>query len=99
LIDLFGNRGQRQAQIIMTFDAPFSWGDLRTDIETLRFRIANASSDLKAYRQYSSFNSWLRIEPAGADLEIVIAKPVEFEEPLFETLENPYRLKIQFPQW
>lgn len=97
LVDLLGTRTETGAVILLTFDAPVTVGPIRTDLESLRFRIPGAGTRLPAFREYQTFESWLRLENEADGLEVIIGKPPGFDEPLIETLPSPPRLRIAFP--
>ena len=96
LVDLLGTRTETEAVIILTFSGPFAIGPIHTDLEAIRLRIPRAATALAAFREYRTFESWLRLAADGDDLEIAIGRPARYDEPLFEILPNPPRLRIAF---
>jgi len=89
-----GGRHKGYASIVfqfsnkVRFDRPVVTGD------EMHFVLKNVTSGLSSFRKYKTFDSWVRLKPAGKDLAVGIGLPRDYPNARSFLMENPHRLVI-----
>ncbi|MEA2038608.1 MAG: outer membrane beta-barrel protein [Thermodesulfobacteriota bacterium] len=58
------------------------------------FQLTNVATDLRPFRKYRTFDSWVRLDKAGHDLDVRVGLPQNFVQLRSFLMENPDRLVI-----
>lgn len=89
-------RGRHKGYVSIVFQlskkADFS--DPQVTAKEIRLQLHNVTTKLTPFRKYTTFDSWVRLELTGEDLNVTIGIPNRFSYLKTLVLENPDRLVV-----
>ena len=89
-----GGRHPQYASIVFEFSGAIDYETPRIQGEEIRLKIKNIRTRLRPYRKYRTFDSWVKLDKTGSDLDVsigVLPGLVKFSDFL---MKDPHRLVI-----
>lgn len=81
--------------IVFEFSDKIIFENPKIQDKEIHFRLKNTTTKLRPFRKYKTFDSWVRLEKSGDDLNIQIGIPENFVKYQTLLLESPPRLVIK----
>ena len=94
LVTIRAARHDGYGSIVFQFSERVSYEGPRVDRNRLVLKLINVLSGLNLFRKYRSFDSWVRLEKDGNDLNALVGLPKGFQKVDVFLIENPYRLVV-----
>lgn len=89
-----GGRHAQYASIVFQFTEKIDFEKPRIQGDEIRIRLKNTMTRLLPYRKYKSFDSWVRLQEAGGDLDVCIGLPGDFLKLSVFLMQTPHRLVV-----
>lgn len=80
--------------IVFEFSDKIIFENPKIQDKEIHFRLKNTTTKLRPFRKYKTFDSWVRLEKSGDDLNIQIGIPENFVKYQTLLLDNPHRLVV-----
>lgn len=89
-----GGRHQEYVSIVFQFSKSIAFEGPVTEGDALHLLLRNVSTNLTPFRKYNTFDSWVKLEKAGADLAVRIGLPGGFVTARAFPMKDPHRLVV-----
>lgn len=94
LMTIRGGRHENHASIVFQCSGEIAYEKPRVQGDEIWFRFKNMRTQLRSFRKYNSFESWVRLEKAGDDLNVRIGLPPGFKNFSAFKMKTPPRLVV-----
>ncbi len=89
-----GGRHQGYASIVFQFSDPVRYSQPKIQDNEIALTLFDVTTPLKSYRAYKTFDSWVKVNPKGDQLDVRIGIPAHFKETSVFRMEAPHRLVV-----
>ncbi|MDL1959562.1 MAG: tetratricopeptide repeat protein [Deltaproteobacteria bacterium] len=89
-----GGRHEKYCSIVFQFSDEVSFGGPRIRGNEILLKLRDVATELRPFRKYKTFDSWVKLKKAGHNLDVQIGLPRNFAKPHVFLMENPHQLVI-----
>ena len=89
-----GGRHAGYASIVFQLSKKADFSGPEIGAKDIRLKLQNVTTNLAPFRKYTTFDSWVRLERNGNDLNVIIGIPSRFSHLKTSLLEKPDRLVV-----
>ncbi len=89
-----GGRHELYASIVFQFTDSVDFEAPRIECPHIRFKLKQTTTQLRPYRKYKTFDSWVRLSKIGNDLDVRIGVPENFLRFSAFLMKSPHRLVV-----
>jgi len=89
-----GGRHKEYASVVFQFSDSVRYNQPQIQDGEIIFTLFHAATSLKSYRTYKTFDSWVKLDHNGDQLDILIGIPRHFKKFSIFRMETPHRLVV-----
>ena len=90
-----GGRHEKYCSIVFQFSHEVRFGGPRIRGNKMLLKLRDVATELRPFRKYKTFDSWVKLKKAGHDLDVQVGLSPNFAKPHVFLMENPHRLVIK----
>lgn len=94
LVEIRAGLHEAYGSVVFQFSKRYRYTRLKKINQEIRFKLMNTGTDLKPYRKYKTFDSWVRLDTNKNSIYVSIGLPEHFKKHVVIPLSNPYRLAV-----